>query len=54
MKSGMVAAETAFAALTTLSTSRAIDLKGYEAALRDSWVWDELTAVRNIRPGCAA
>jgi electron-transferring-flavoprotein dehydrogenase len=45
MKSGMVAAEAVFA---RLGGDRAAD---YEAMIRKSWVWDELSQVRNIRPG---
>ena len=44
MKSGMVAAEAVFARLG--GDERAT----VEAALRRSWVWDELYRVRNIRP----
>ena len=44
MKSGMVAAEAVFARLG--GDERAT----VEAALRQSWVWDELYRVRNIRP----
>jgi len=45
MKSGMVAAETVF---RRLSGDAAAD---YQAALAASWLWPELHAVRNIRPG---
>jgi electron-transferring-flavoprotein dehydrogenase len=61
MKSGMLAAETAFTALSTSNESEGKgsasasasppDMSGYESSLRESWVWDELSAVRNIRPG---
>ncbi|HXP05345.1 MAG TPA: electron transfer flavoprotein-ubiquinone oxidoreductase [Stellaceae bacterium] len=44
MKSGMVAAEAMFARLG--GNERAT----VEGALRQSWVWDELYRVRNIRP----
>src|SRR5216684_2034827 len=44
MKSGMVAAETVFARLAGDSGA------SVGAALRRSWVWDELYRVRNIRP----
>lgn len=43
MKSGMLAAETIFAKKTDGSAS-------YQKALQDSWIWDELYKVRNIRP----
>lgn len=47
MKSGMLAAEAAFAALADEKTP---ELLGYRAALENSFVWDELKKVRNIRP----
>jgi len=50
MKSGMVAAEAAAAAL---AGERPPVLAAYPEALRQSWVWEELSAVRNIRPGFA-
>ncbi|MCG8511152.1 MAG: electron transfer flavoprotein-ubiquinone oxidoreductase, partial [Rhodospirillales bacterium] len=46
MKSGMVAAETAFAALQ----SDQGDMAAYTDAMEKSWVWGELRKVRNIRP----
>jgi len=49
MKSGMLAAETAFKAITSDSTEAA-DMSGYETAVKDSWIWDELKQVRNLRP----
>ncbi len=49
MKSGMLAAESAFAAL---QAGRANDvLETYPQAVRDSWIAPELQSVRNIRPG---
>jgi electron-transferring-flavoprotein dehydrogenase len=49
MKSGMLCAEAAFAALT--ATPGPVDrLEAYPQALRESWVWEELHRVRNIRP----
>lgn len=56
MKSGMLAAEAAHMALAATSdhaeADAALELNGsYESALRSSWVWSELNAVRNIRPG---
>ena len=48
MKSGMIAAEAAFAALTQGGDNA--DLAAYPAALRKSWLWSELYRVRNIRP----
>lgn len=47
MKSGMVAAETIFAALTKNLFSASLN---YEENLKKSWLWPELHAVRNIRP----
>jgi electron-transferring-flavoprotein dehydrogenase len=43
MKSGMIAAESAFDSLTQECIS-------YSDQLKKSWVWKELTTVRNIRP----
>jgi electron-transferring-flavoprotein dehydrogenase len=51
MKSGMVAAEAVVAALA--SEDRAPVLAEYPAMLEQSWLWDELKAVRNIRPAFA-
>lgn len=51
MKSGMLAAETAFKTITSNSEStEAADMSGYETAVKDSWIWDELKQVRNLRP----
>jgi electron-transferring-flavoprotein dehydrogenase len=50
MKSGMLAAETVAEAL---AADRPAEPAGYEAKLRASWVWQELAAVRNIRPAFA-
>ncbi|MBI3710668.1 MAG: electron transfer flavoprotein-ubiquinone oxidoreductase [Proteobacteria bacterium] len=49
MKSGMIAAEAAFAALA--SDNPPAELADYPARLKSSWVWDELHQVRNVRPG---
>jgi electron-transferring-flavoprotein dehydrogenase len=51
MKSGMVAAEAVAAALA--GEERPPVLESYPEALRQSWVWEELRSVRNIRPGFA-
>ena len=48
MKSGMMAAEAAFAALDAGATDR--ELTGYATAFNDSWVHKELHAARNVRP----
>ena len=53
MKSGMLAAEQAFEAMAGLEEDAPlapIEMKPYDEALRSSWVWDELRAVRNVRP----
>ncbi len=50
MKSGMVAAETVFEALSGESAAPAT-LSAFEDAFRSCWVWDELHAARNVRPG---
>ncbi|KAG8829222.1 hypothetical protein FRC17_006970 [Serendipita sp. 399] len=53
MKSGMLAAETAFAELERLKAeegSGVADMSAYEMALKESWVWKELKEVRNLRP----
>lgn len=54
MKSGMLAAEAAFAAFESSpseeATTGAIQLDAYEENLKDSWIWAELEEVRNIRP----
>jgi len=50
MKSGMVAAESVFALLTS-SDEWGLECTAYPEALEKSWIWSELKAVRNIRPG---
>ncbi len=50
MKSGMVAAE---AIAEALSGNKPDEVTGYADRLKESWVWPELHAVRNIRPGFA-
>jgi electron-transferring-flavoprotein dehydrogenase len=55
MKSGMLAAEAAFAAIEQLDDERKselvpLTLTSYEDSLKSSWVWKELHAVRNVRP----
>jgi len=56
MKSGMVAAEVAFDAVTSTATeegeveTEVADMSGYGKALKDSWVWSDLKEVRNLRP----
>ncbi len=48
MKSGMIAAEAAFAALAEAVPAK--ELAAYDAALKASWVYKELYAARNVRP----
>ena len=53
MKSGMIAAESVFEALTDDGATGVADggeIAKYDSALRDSWVYEELRSVRNIRP----
>jgi electron-transferring-flavoprotein dehydrogenase len=54
MKSGMLAAETAFSAITSTETEtepeNPVDMAPYEQAVKDSWIWKELHQVRNLRP----
>ncbi|EXJ87733.1 electron-transferring-flavoprotein dehydrogenase [Capronia coronata CBS 617.96] len=50
MKSGMLAAEAAYDALGANKEASTIFLYNYEDALRESWIWPELKAVRNLRP----
>ena len=47
MKSGMTAAEALYDALADESV---VEVKRYPERLRETWVWDELYRVRNIRP----
>ena len=51
MKSGMVAAEAVAQALA--QEARPPVLEAYERMIRESWVWEELREVRNIRPAFA-
>ena len=48
MKSGMVCAEAVFEALTSEQAPPIVD--SYPRALKDTWLWEELHRVRNIRP----
>lgn len=53
MKSGMVATEAAFDAVTSSQEStpdRHTDMSKYEDDLKKSWVWSDLNEVRNLRP----
>ncbi|KAG2073178.1 hypothetical protein BDR04DRAFT_356753 [Suillus decipiens] len=49
MKSGMLAAEAAAAVLAQGSSSEPADMSQYEIALKNSWVWSDLSEVRNLR-----
>src|SRR5271163_554800 len=49
MKTGMLAAEAAFAALAAAGDAR-VEATSYRALFEQSWVAQELKAVRNIRP----
>lgn len=52
MKSGMLAAETAFSKIhpKEASSSQDVDMSDYEKSLRESWIWSDLKEVRNLRP----
>ena len=50
MRSGMLAAEAAYSALSKNSDSGTVFLYEYEDKLRASTIWKELYAVRNMRP----
>ncbi len=47
MKTGMLAAD---AVVEALANGQPAELTAYPAALQDSWVWEELSLVRNVRP----
>ena len=48
MKSGMLAAEAAFAALQEGRSHDTLD--SYPEAVRNSWIWTDLKKVRNVKP----
>ena len=48
MKSGMLAAEAAIAAMA--ADAPPAEILSYPAAVKKSWLWQELRQVRNIRP----
>ncbi|KAK9363966.1 hypothetical protein V1504DRAFT_414791 [Lipomyces starkeyi] len=51
MKSGMLAAESAYNAITSDTTNEsAIALYDYEDNFKKSWIFEELNEVRNVRP----
>ncbi len=49
IKSGMLAAEAAFAALKN-GGNGSDELTGYGEAVRESWIWKDLWKVRNVKP----
>eukprot|EP00871_Galdieria_phlegrea_P002362 jgi/Galph1/3126/GphlegSOOS_G1819.1 len=53
MKSGMLAAESAFDAIERHKQHSVanIELENYESSIRQSWIYDELYRARNVRPG---
>ncbi|HVY66545.1 MAG TPA: electron transfer flavoprotein-ubiquinone oxidoreductase [Gammaproteobacteria bacterium] len=53
MKSGMLAAETLFAALAQTGEAADAELARYGDRIRASWIFDELRAGRNFSPGVA-
>lgn len=52
IKSGMVAAEAMFEALAgeAAESAGAVEVVAYPERLKQSWLWDELYRVRNVRP----
>jgi electron-transferring-flavoprotein dehydrogenase len=54
MKSGIVAAETVFDLLKTADPEQATQIGlepvEYEKKMKESWVWEELNQIRNVRP----
>ena len=50
MKSGMIAAESVFAAISD-SEEWGLEVVSYTDNIQSSWLWKELKSVRNIRPG---
>ena len=51
MKSGMLAAEAAYEAITSdAADERPVDMNKYEEGVKNSWIWKELKEVRNMRP----
>ncbi len=51
MKSGMLAAEAVFEAVTSADSGAVVEPIAYGDMIKKSWLWDELHRVRNIRPG---
>jgi electron-transferring-flavoprotein dehydrogenase len=50
MKTGMIAGESVFNLISNNSESNNIEPTEYTNNIQNSWVWDELYKVRNIRP----
>uniref|UniRef100_A0A1B6CLG5 Electron transfer flavoprotein-ubiquinone oxidoreductase n=1 Tax=Clastoptera arizonana TaxID=38151 RepID=A0A1B6CLG5_9HEMI len=52
MKSGMLAAESAYEAVTSEASSetKGLEPKSYSERIKNSWIWSELKGVRNYRP----
>ncbi|XP_054265319.1 electron transfer flavoprotein-ubiquinone oxidoreductase, mitochondrial isoform X1 [Macrosteles quadrilineatus] len=52
MKSGMLAAESAYEVVTSeeASTTQGLEPVSYTQKIKDSWIWKELYKVRNFRP----
>lgn len=50
MKSGMLAAEAVFSALSANDIAGERMLHSYPKALENSWIWQDLDAVRNVKP----
>lgn len=51
MKSGMLAAESAYESVQgEKQPTEGYEPKAYEDKIKNSWIWKELKAVRNIRP----
>ncbi|KAF9136833.1 hypothetical protein BGX30_010832 [Mortierella sp. GBA39] len=52
MKSGMLAAESTYAAITSdkYEEGKPIVLDDFEQKVKDSWIWKELKEIRNCRP----
>jgi electron-transferring-flavoprotein dehydrogenase len=53
MKTGMLAAETIFAALALSGSAADAEFACYDERVRESWVWDELYRGRNFSAGIA-
>jgi len=50
MKSGILAAEAIFDQFTSGKLEAGVEVKSYEDAVKNSWIWKELKQVRNVRP----